>query len=139
MSVEFWQSEKKSFKDGEVFKEAFLEAADTLFADFKNKKEIVSSIEDMQLSRNTVTRRCEAMSGDIEQQLQNDIDACLCFSLQFDESTDAVDVAQLCVFIRMVFGDMTAKEELLTILPLKGHTRGSDIFLEFFYGVRQQV
>ena len=131
MSVEFWQSEKKSFKDGEVFKEAFLEAADTLFADFKNKKEIVSSIEDMQLSRNTVTRRCEAMSGDIEQQLQNDIDACLCFSLQFDESTDAVDVAQLCVFIRMVFGDMTAKEELLTILPLKGHTRGSDIFDTF--------
>ena len=85
----------------------------------------------MQLSRNTVTRRCEAMSGDIEQQLQNDIDACLCFSLQFDESTDAVDVAQLCVFIRMVFGDMTAKEELLTILPLKGHTRGSDIFDTF--------
>ena len=47
----------------EVFKEAFLESADTLFADFKNKKEIVSSIEDMQLSRNSVTRRCEAMSG----------------------------------------------------------------------------
>ncbi|XP_051520885.1 general transcription factor II-I repeat domain-containing protein 2A-like [Myxocyprinus asiaticus] len=31
----------------------------------------------------------------------------------------------------MVFGDMGAKEELLTILPLKGHTRGEDIFQDF--------
>ncbi|XP_049331881.1 zinc finger BED domain-containing protein 5-like [Astyanax mexicanus] len=91
----------------------------------------MSSIHEMQLSRNTITRRCETMSHDIEQQLRNYIDTCLCFSLQFDESTDAVDVAQLCVFIRMVFGDMPAKEELLTILPLKGHTRRSDIFDTF--------
>lgn len=118
---------KKCFKDGEVVKEA----ADTLFADFKNKKEIMSAIQDLQLSRNTVTRRCETMSEDVEQQLRNDINTCLCFSLQFDESTDAVDVAQLCVFIRLVFHDMSAKEELLTILPLKGHTRGSDIFETF--------
>ena len=54
-----------------------------------------------------------------------------CFSLQFDESTDAVDVAQLCVFVRMVFDDMSLKEELLTILPLKGNTRGTDIFQVF--------
>ena len=39
-------------------------------------------------------------------------------SLQFDESTDAVDEAQLCVFVRMVFDDMSVKEELLTIFPL---------------------
>lgn len=39
-----------------------------------------------------------------------------------------MDVAQLCVFIRMVFGDIGAKEELLTILPLKG---GEDIFQAF--------
>ena len=57
---------------------------------------------------------------------RKDIDVCECFSLQSDESTDTVDVAQLCVFIRVVFEDMSAKEELLTILPLKGHTRGED-------------
>lgn len=28
---------------------------------------------------------------------KEDIGACECFSLQFDESTDMVDVAQLCV------------------------------------------
>lgn len=63
------------------------------------------------------------MAEDVEEQLKEETDACECFSLQFDESTDMVDVVQLCVCIRMVFGDMNAKEELLTILPLKGHTR----------------
>lgn len=73
---------KKSFKDGEVVKEAFIEAADVLFGNFKNKTEIVSTIKDMQLSRNSVTRRCEGMAEDVETQLK-DIDACECFSLQF--------------------------------------------------------
>ena len=53
------------------------------------------------------------------------------FSLQLDESTDVSDTAQLCIFIRMVFTDMTAKEELLTLLPMKEHTRGEDIFQSF--------
>ena len=39
------------------------------------------------------------MAVDVEEQLKKDIDVCECFSLQFDESTDMVDVAQLCVFI----------------------------------------
>ncbi|CAK6976404.1 general transcription factor II-I repeat domain-containing 2A-like protein, partial [Scomber scombrus] len=54
-----------------------------------------------------------------------------------DESTDVVDVAQLCVFIRMIFEDMRAKEELLTIMPLKGHTRGEDIFNSFMDFVKK--
>ena len=49
-----------------------------------------------------------------------------------------VDVAQLCVFIRMVFEDMSTKEELLTILPLKGHTRGEDIFNAFMGFVNEK-
>ena len=84
-------------------KEAFLEAADSLFDDFKNKTEIVKAIKEVQLSLNTTTRQCEGMAVDVEEQLWKDIDACECFSLQFDESTDMVDVAQLCVFIRIVF------------------------------------
>ena len=109
-------------------KEAFLDAADSLFDDFKNKTEIMKAIKEVQLSHNTTTRRCEV---DVEEQLRKDIDVWKCFSLQFDESTDMVDVAQLCVFIWIVFEDMSAKEELLTILPLKGHTRGEDIFNAF--------
>ena len=122
---------KKSFKDGEFVKEAITAAAESLFGGFENKREIMSAIKDMQLSRSTVTRRCEDMSEDLHSQLKKDVNSCECFSLQFDESTDMVDVAQLCIYIRMVFDDMTAKEELLTILPLKGTTRGEDIFHAF--------
>lgn len=46
-------------------------------------------------------------------QLKKDSDAYECFYLQFDKSTDLVDVAQFYVFIRIVFGDISAKEELL--------------------------
>lgn len=61
---------KKSFKDGELVKEALIETADALFGEFKNKTEIVAAIEDMQLSLNTVTRRCEGMAEDVEAQLR---------------------------------------------------------------------
>ncbi|XP_034075813.1 zinc finger BED domain-containing protein 5-like [Gymnodraco acuticeps] len=114
-----------------MVKEAFVEAADALFRDYTNKTEIVNAIKAVQLSRSTVTRRCEVMAEDLTQQLRKDIEDCECFSLQLDESTDVSDTAQLCVFIRMVFTDMTAKEELLTILPMKEHTRGEDIFRTF--------
>ena len=189
---------KKSFQDGEVIKEAFVEAADSLFRDFKNKPEILSSIKALQLSRSRVTRRCEVMAEDLTrhcevmaedltrhcevmaedltrhcevmaedltrhcevmaedltrhcevmaedltrrcevmaenltQRVWKDIaDCCECFSLQLDESTDVSDTAQMCIFIRMVFTDTTAKEELLTILPMKEHTWGEDIFQYF--------
>uniref|UniRef100_A0A087XSU0 Uncharacterized protein n=1 Tax=Poecilia formosa TaxID=48698 RepID=A0A087XSU0_POEFO len=117
---------KKSFQDGEMIKEAFVEAADSLFRDFKNK-----SIKALRLSRNTVTRHCEVMADDLTQKLWKDIADCECFSLQLDESTDVSDTAQLCIFIRMVFTDMNAREELLTVLPMKEHTRGEDIFQSF--------
>lgn len=119
---------KKSFRDGEMVKEAFVEAADSLFRDFKNKSEILFSIKALQLSRTTITRRSEVMAEDLTQQLWKDIADCECFSLQLDESTDVSDTAQMCIFIRMVFTDMTAKEELLTVLPMREHTRGEDIF-----------
>ena len=102
-----------------------------MFRDFKNTTEILSSIKALQLSRSTVTRCCEVMAEDLTHQLWKDITDCECFSLQLDESTDISDTAQLCVFIRMVFTDMTAKEELLPILPMKEHPWGEDIFNSF--------
>jgi len=71
------------------------------------------------------------MAEDLTQQLWKDIADCECFSLQLDESTDVSDTAQLCIFIWMVFTDMNAREELLTVLPMKEHTRGEDIFQSF--------
>lgn len=119
---------KRTFKDGEMIKEPFLEAADSLFRDFKNRPEIVSSIKSLQLSRSTVTWPCEAMAKDVTQKLWRDIANCECLSLQLDESSDMSDTAQLRIYIRMVFPDMVAKEEMLTVLPMKEHTWGEDIF-----------
>ncbi|XP_050508156.1 general transcription factor II-I repeat domain-containing protein 2-like [Diabrotica virgifera virgifera] len=111
-----------------MIKHAFLEAADSLFANFRNKDEIVSAIKSIQLSANTVMRRVEVMSNDIFLQLRTDLDNCVYFSLQLDESTDVVDTAQMTVFVRMVFSDFTIKEDLLKFIPLKGHTTGQELF-----------
>ena len=48
-----------------MVKEAFIEAANSMFRDFKNKAEISSSIKALQLSKSTLTRRCEAMGKDL--------------------------------------------------------------------------
>jgi len=53
----------------------------------------------------------------VEEQLRKVIDACECFWLQFDETTDLVDVAQLC-FHQDISEEMNAKEELPTNLSL---------------------
>ena len=114
-----------------MVKKAFTEAANSLFGNLKKKDKIMSAIKGLQLSRSTVIRRFEVMEENLAAQLERDIDRCECFSLQFDESIVSVDIAQLCVFIRMMFENMTAKEELLCMLPLKEHTRGEDTFQAF--------
>ncbi|KAG8436973.1 hypothetical protein GDO86_007888 [Hymenochirus boettgeri] len=68
------------------------------------------------------------MSADIVSQLKKDLDDCKFFSLQLDESVDLTDTSQLAMFVRMVFSDFEVKEELVKIIPLKGHTRGEDIY-----------
>ena len=92
IEASFWVSHvtvknKKSFRDGEMVKEVFIEAANSMFRDFKNKAEISYSIKALQLSRRIVTRCCEVMVEDLIQQMCKDIEDCNSFSLQLDEST----------------------------------------------------
>lgn len=47
---------KKSFQDGVMVKEAFIEATYSLFKDLTNKTEIMSAVKAVQWTRNTVTR-----------------------------------------------------------------------------------
>ena len=110
-----------------MVEKGFIEAADSMFGGLKIKAEISSSIKALQLSR-IVTRRCEAMAEDSTQQMWKDIADCQCFSLQLKKSTDVSGTGQMCIFIRMVFSDITAKEELLTVLSMKEHSQGDDIF-----------
>ncbi|XP_067126719.1 general transcription factor II-I repeat domain-containing protein 2-like [Centruroides vittatus] len=110
----------KPFQDGE---EAFIKAGEVLLQDFKNKSEIMASIQNMSLSRNTVMHRTEGISQNLEDILHENINKCIVLPLQFDESTDYIGTAQLYVFIRMVFDDMPATEELLTIISMHERTR----------------
>ncbi|GFV93565.1 hypothetical protein TNCV_1988771 [Trichonephila clavipes] len=68
-----------------------------------------------------------------EDQLSADITNCICLSLQLEESTDLVDISQRWIFIRMILKDMSVKEELLTISPLKKTTRDNLVALHFKY------
>jgi len=111
---------EKPFKDGSIVKEAFLEAADSLF--FKNEAEIVKS-KKVEVSRNTRHAK-----------------ECLCKwrsvrvpFLPFWR----VDwyVAQLCLFISMVSEDMTAKKR--SNPSLLGYTREKDIFNIFVGFVKE--
>ena len=52
-------------------------------------------------------------------------------SLQFDDSQDMTDTAQLMGFVLMALKDSTAKESFLTLLSLRRRTRGEDIYNEF--------
>lgn len=63
-------------QDGELLKEAFLACAKSLFDGFPSKKDIMSAINDLQLLNNSVTRRIEAITGDMKTQLTNDITVC---------------------------------------------------------------
>ncbi|KAH1028586.1 hypothetical protein HUJ05_001927 [Dendroctonus ponderosae] len=112
---------EKPFTDGELVKEAMLEAADSLFEEFKNKKEIVSAINTLQLLAQTVTRRIEVIADNLEAELANDMKNFIFYSLQMDESTDVTNISQLAICLKMVF----------SVLPLKGSTRRGDTFSTF--------
>uniref|UniRef100_A0A3Q1F6E5 SPIN-DOC-like zinc-finger domain-containing protein n=1 Tax=Acanthochromis polyacanthus TaxID=80966 RepID=A0A3Q1F6E5_9TELE len=100
---------KKPFTDEELFKEAMSDV-------------IKDGIDSVPLGPTTVARRIESLSEDVSQQLISDLSLCECFSLKFDKSVDMTDTAQLMVFARMTFEDLTSKEAFLTLLPLKERT-----------------
>uniref|UniRef100_H2MR48 HAT C-terminal dimerisation domain-containing protein n=1 Tax=Oryzias latipes TaxID=8090 RepID=H2MR48_ORYLA len=102
----------KPFTDGEFAKSFMLDVANELYANFSDKDKIIKQIKDMPLSART------------------DINAAPFFSLALDESTDVSNLSQFSVIARYVAGD-TIREESLAVLPLKGTTRGEDLFKSF--------
>ncbi|XP_028320890.1 protein ZBED8-like [Gouania willdenowi] len=120
----------KPFTDGEYAKTFKLDVANELFDDIPNKDKIIKRIQDMPLSARTVHDRTIMMANQVEETQAKDINAAPFFSLALDESTDISHLSQFSVIARYAAGD-TMREESLAVLPIKGSTRGEDLFESF--------
>ena len=69
---------------------------------FPDKKKLVENIS---LSRYTVARRIDSLSGNIESTIAKRVSAFSSYSVALDESCDTADTAQLAVYIKGVDND----------------------------------
>ncbi|CAM1292725.1 Uncharacterised protein r2_g183 [Pycnogonum litorale] len=113
----------KPFTEGAFIKDCVMKMVENICPE--KKQEFMNVC----LARNTVARRVEDISSDIQRQLGDRGGAFDYFSLACDESTDASDTAQLLIFLRGVDDNMNVTEELLDLKSLKGQTRGTDLFV----------
>ena len=67
------------------------------------------------------------MANEVEETQLKDINAAAFFSFALDESTDVSHISQFSVIARYVVRH-TLREENLAVLPIKGTTRGKDLF-----------
>ena len=116
----------KPFTDGKYVKKFFLKISEHLFADFKNKCEIVQKIREMPLSAKTVKYRTIKMEENITKQQIKDINSAVTYSIACDVSKDKNDIEQIALFCRYV-NSAGPQEEMVELIPLKCQTRGEDI------------
>lgn len=89
--------------------------------------EAVKEIAKVHLSDNTISRRIDDMSADIESVILEKICIAEKFALQLDECTDITGHAQLLANVRFVDGD-TIRENFLFCKALPEKTTGEEIF-----------
>lgn len=94
---------------------------------FPEKKE---GFKNVPLSRCTVTRRIEDITGNLELQLQHRVVNFGFFPLALDESCGMHDTAQLLIFVRGITMAFKITEELAAMQSMKGTTTGNDLFTE---------
>jgi len=103
MLVTWWPTEiakrKKTFKEGEFFKDLMLKVADI---ECRSK----TAIQCVSLAQMKITRRVEKIGYDLHDQLQRNAQKYVSVSLALDESTDIVSIAQLLIFLRGATNDL---------------------------------
>lgn len=87
-----------------------------------------SMLESISLSRNTIARRLETLSSDIQRTTKDLARNLMYFSIALDESTDLSDTSQLAIMIRGVDNQFNVTEDFLTMSSLHGTTTGKDIY-----------
>ncbi|XP_075998413.1 SCAN domain-containing protein 3-like [Genypterus blacodes] len=116
----------KPFVDAEVFMEMMVKVLEELDTG-KSMDGVIGSVKQMSLSARTAAGRIEVLSDAVQGAIIDGVSRANYFSLAIDESTDKTDVAQLCVYVRYYDGK-DFKEELLSLIPLEGHTTGDVVF-----------
>lgn len=90
-------------------------------------EECEKEVRKIPLSNNTISRRIEDMSKDVEIQVNEKLKAVDFFALQLDESTDITGKPQVITFVRFICENELI-EQFLFCKDLPGTTTGLEIF-----------
>ena len=120
----------KRFTDGVFIKEVFLSGGDALFDVLPNKSTIISRIQDMPVSAQTIVRRITHIAKDVNKQQTIALKTANDFSVALDESIDINDNPCLAVVARYCC-DGEVHEELCCLKPMYVTTIGKDILDTF--------
>lgn len=118
---------ERPFTDSETIKDCMLAVVDEIIIDPKIKDSVASSIKKVPLSDTSTLRRVDLLAKDVCEKLLDNLRKAEFMSIAVDESTDATDVAQLCIYVRFYDG-VCFREELLGLIPLERHTTGEVLF-----------
>ena len=83
----------------------------------------------------TISRRIDNLSTDLKLTLEKRASEFEYYSLALDESTDAIDTAQLAVFVRGIDSKFNLTEELANLHSLHDKTTGIDIYKAVMNGI----
>ena len=122
MISEMFAKAGKPFTEGEFIKKCMLQAANIICSEKKSQFNTIS------LSANTRAERVSDMSSNSYEQLCEKAKCFGAYSIALDESTDITDTTQLAIHLRGIDDNFEVIEELLTVIPMYGHTTGQKVF-----------
>jgi len=108
--------------DSSLIKECIIQAFE------ENCPKKIDTSKNISLFANTVTRRIDDTSNNLNSQVNNNAQGLISFSIAFDESTDVSDTLQLFLFIRRVNKNLEVFNELLSVHSMHGSTTSMDVF-----------
>ena len=111
----------KPYDDGAWAKELLVKAAEKL------APKSVHLYQKLSLSRPTVCERIKEMGQDIKDNLKKRAEKFVNFSVCLNETTDIKNTVQLAIFFRGVTSNFEIDENLLSLEPMHGTTRGEDV------------
>lgn len=118
---------QKPFSEAPFIKECLQVAMEEILIHHRDKQKIMVDINNIQLSRQTATRRTEIIGEVIQLDIKSKLESALSVSICLDESTDINDVSQLVVFCRIVCKNFEVFDEIIGLFPLKSTTTAKDI------------